>query len=112
MTSKVFIIEELTAIRYDITPAEQYGEIFNIFPAQERRAGIFDTQFEQDVTAALKKHDFDPTLDYICATGSMTPVLLTVAAVACTYGQIKLLLFDSRKGTYEPKEIAPYKQPV
>lgn len=112
MTSKVFIVEELTAARYDLSATKRFGELTYVFAADERRAGIFDPKFEVDLINALKQNDFDPTVDYICATGSMTPVLLIVAAVACTYGQIRVLLFDSRNGTYESKEIAPYKLPV
>jgi hypothetical protein len=105
MRSKVFIIEEITSERFDLRRATAYGDLVYVFPMNSRRAGMFDPRYEQNVLDALAGHRYDPRRDYICATGSIGPILLAVAAIACKFRRISVLLFNSASDEYVLKTI-------
>ena len=102
---RVFMLE--TPRRHlDVSPAEKYGEIHELFSAADRRPSVFDSQsYVEAVAAALRAKGFDPLVDAFCVVGGMLNVALAMAAIFRVTRTAQLLMFNSVLETYELREI-------
>lgn len=101
--SRVFIFDETSTSRYDVTSAKEFGELVYMFPRGKARAGIFTEEFGVDVSKRLMELQYSPADDYICVSGSFAPVLMLALNVFERYECINLLVFNSVHGSYIPK---------
>lgn len=103
--SRVFILQAPKA-HMDLSSCAKYGDIVTLFVDQERRPSVFDTEeFGKEVLQRLEKHNFDPTVDYICVTGAMVALITGLIAIACAYDDFMILLFSSNSVQYVAKKV-------
>lgn len=103
--ARVFYVEAPKQ-RFDSGLAKRWGELVCLFPANARRASIWDSDFENDVMSALWRQDFDPAVDYLLVVGAVVPTVLAIAKMANYYTDgIHLLLFSSTDRAYKAKHV-------
>jgi len=105
MTNRVFIVE-LPRTSLDVSTAKQFGDITYVFETSMRRCSVFKhDEFGNSVLEQLSAMNFDPISDYICAVGAMLPVMIALVAIAQTYDEFNVLLFNSVNGAYVNKRF-------
>lgn len=101
MTSRVFVIEPT---RPDFLQGlQEYGEVVFIF--QGSRASLFSDDFQTQLIASLREHNFDPDEDFVAVTGKQVPLFIFAAAVVANYGEVDALMFSSSERRYIQRTI-------
>lgn len=97
-TKRVFLLEP---VKQRIDSAVAFGKLEYVFPPDAARSSIWDSdKLTNEILDALEVADYDPSADYIIATGHLVPVVTLVAAVASRYGEFQALLFNAADHCY------------
>jgi len=103
VTTRVFFLVDET--RFDTTPAREFGEEHFIYPTT-RDVPWSDTDIlARQVLAALMEARYDPSSDFIAATGPAAPLAVYVATTLAAYGEIKLLMFNASVRRYRQRVL-------
>lgn len=98
---RVFVVSN--ADRFDLTPAEKYGEIK--FLMRQPSSPFNPEGFMNILAEALSAEVYNPDVDFIAFTGHSLHISLLVGLVMSQFDSVKVLLFDSRSGEYKDRTI-------
>ena len=100
MPKHVFIVEPLKA-DIDVSKASRHGDVIYLFDINARRCSVFQhDKFGRAVLARLRDVKFDPQVDCVCVVGAILTLAVSISAIAQSYDEFDLLLFNSVEGNY------------
>lgn len=99
---RLFVIEHCN---FKLEPLKIYGSFEYVFESIGDRTSIWAEDFSEVVLDELQAKGFDPTQDFIVASGAIATLCISIAAIAGYYGCIKLLLYQSTVQGYVPRII-------
>ena len=102
MNSRVFILERPRRA-LDISPAEVFGEIWELFNTQryEKRPSMFNThEYGEEIIRRLTEAGYDPRRDCFCVVGSMVAMVVAIATLVSRYKTVRVLLYNSVSNEY------------
>jgi len=97
---KVFLI---TRTNLDTVKASEFGELNVVFSNMISPYGI--EHFKKALLENLEQNDFNAEDDYIVLTGSINHCCLGVITIYEEYGQVKILMFDSKTESYKARVL-------
>lgn len=101
--SRVFVIEP-PRNGVDVSKAACFGEIQYVFDHTLRRHSVFNVEaYKQDVLHRLEELQYKPDDDYICITGALVVITMTLVALHQRHDSINVLLFSSNNDSYIAK---------
>jgi len=86
---------------HDYSAASSFGEL-KILTKGNLPVFSLD-RIRERIKRGLKQ--FDPEKDFILLSGSLVPNVITVSLLVKKFGQIKILIFDAKKGNYKQREL-------
>lgn len=98
--SRVFLFEESS---FDVSKAADWGDIVYLHSLPNHRPSIFEDNIISYLEDKLRKHRFNPELDYIAVTGQLNKVATLITAACNIRGSVNavnLLCFDARSDSY------------
>jgi hypothetical protein len=93
------------AIRFDLRPAAHFGDVTYLLETEEVNPFDPGGSFAR-TREALDRNAFNPDQDYLCLAGPTVCVTLVFALALQRYQRIRVLLFDGKYGTYQPRLVA------
>lgn len=100
---RAFVVEPT---KFDISLAEEFGEVTYIFGPDDRRLSIWDPDFTRQVVDRLVLElEYDPGRDHFVIAGHMVTLTFVVAALVRYVGPFKALLYSAVEQKYVSRKI-------
>lgn len=99
--SRVILVEPNP--RYDLTAAEEFGDI--VYLSKTIMTPFNTADLIRTVKERLVAMDYDPETDYVCMTGYSLTVAMFLAVAVRMFGEVKIVMFDARNSTYKERRF-------
>src|SRR5262245_7097021 len=96
---------QLMPHRNDVSAAEAWGDLVQLFEAGEPRPGIWSPDLAEEALLRLADHGYDPRRDWVLVDGSMVAVVSFLTALVQRYPAPRALMFDRVQGGYVEKPL-------
>lgn len=108
--NRVFLVCPVS--RFDTSPASAHGQVHTLFRTT-KDVNAFGGQATFDkIIEKLEKLDYDAETDMVALSGPVAAVTMLVLAASelSDRGEVKLLVFDARDGSYRARVVCPSKK--
>ena len=93
--NRVFILEP--CMKFPVKGVQKFGDVVYLYQNHWQHPPALSPTLTSSVIDKLREHKFDPSYDYIVATGKIIPLFVMAAAVASSYGKFNALCWDARE---------------
>lgn len=99
---RVFAIEQH---KFSLAPVREFGDVVQVFTQHERLPAMFSPDYRVEMLRRVGEQEFDPTRDYVVATGSTAQWTIALGALLSKYKHLKVLLFNATTRRYIVVEV-------